>query len=190
MKQSRPGAFRGLAVVLLLASGGLPACVAPAQLSLAEPGARPQATPSGAPRVWLTEVIDQRQGSESLGQVAARNFSSADLIPWLQNALLGLNSREFSLVRPDAEALPGPRLKVRLVKAYVDSVHASKIAVVVIETELSKPDLEQPLRKYYRGQCTHVNWASGSGEVVSSLRVALADCLDKLGRDLGPSLNY
>jgi hypothetical protein len=157
-------------------------CLSPAKLDLTD--ATPmieQKTPAvGAPLVHVVPSQDVRISREDLGVVGGRPFSGKDLPAWIDRAILKLGTEKFRISTgetqpPDAALMIRPRL----IKAYVDSITTSKTAVIVIEAEIVRPD-GTALTRHFRGQDAGANWGSGEGEVIESLRRALAVCSAKM----------
>lgn len=138
------------------------------------------------PVVLFEPVVDGRAaGSEELGAIGGRPFSAGELVTWVDRELSGLGTASFTVARqPPAGGPPALTVRLRVLKAYVQSVNVTKAAVVVLQAQLEQPAGAAPVTRTVRGQHASLNWASGEGEVTEALREALDACLDQLRADV------
>jgi hypothetical protein len=164
----------------------LAGCGTPAKLDLrqAAPVLEQKLAIAAAPLVHIAPAQDIRSNREDLGIVGGRPFSGSDLSAWINQTMLRLGTEKFrvstSQTIPHDTAL---EIYPRLVKAYVDSITTSKTAVIVLEVVIIRPDGSKIVR-HFRGQDAGVNWSSSEGEVVESLRRALARCGMKMRSEI------
>jgi hypothetical protein len=187
-RSARPGHARALGLALSLVQLG--GC-APVQLQKAQlAGARRMACAAAdAPRVRVEKTVDARPDPETLGAIGGRAFGAADVAGWIDGELAALASPGFSVV-PAGAAGEGARLllRPRVAKAYVDTVHVTRTAVVVLNVDVAAPDGQTNYRTY-RGQHAGMNWASSESSAADALREAAAACLEQLRADVEHTLH-
>ncbi len=164
------GKIRRLASAALLAL--LAGCATtPVQLArgdLASRRAVVRASDPGAPRVWIGKIEDGR-GDTSLGGLAGRSVSSAEVPAWIDGELAALASPGFVVVTgPAADVAASLVIRPRLLKAYVDGLNVTKTAVIVLGVDIVAPG-GTVTKRLYRGQHASLNWATREDEVVSAL---------------------
>lgn len=161
-------------------------CGTPARLDLtqATPALEQKAPAVNAPLIHVAPAQDLRLNREDLGIVGGRPFSGSDLPAWINQTMVRLGTEKFRVTTaqtpPQDVAL---QIHPRLIKAYVDSITTSKTAVIVIEVDIVRPD-GTTLTRHFRGQDAGANWSSGEGEVIESLRRALARCGTKMRAEI------
>ena len=169
--------------LLTLLAGCATAPVEIHRADLSSPDAASRAPDPDAPRVWIANIEDGRSDT-TLGALAGRSFSSAELPAWIDGELAALASPGFAVMTGPA---PGARasliLRPRLLKAYVDSVNVTKTAVIVLGVDIVALDGTTTAR-LYRGQHASLNWATSGSEVAGALQDAAASCLEQLRVDL------
>lgn len=190
MTAGRAGNVRRLASAALLAL--LTGCVtAPVQLGRADLANRQsavRASDPNAPRVWVGKVEDGRSDA-TLGGLAGRSFSSAELPAWIDGELAALASPGFVVVTgPVADPAARLVLRPRLLKGYVDGLTVTKTAVIVLGVEIVAPGGTVTAR-LYRGQHASMNWATSESEVIGALQDAAGACLEQLRVDLEGQLH-
>jgi hypothetical protein len=146
------------------------------------PPAAPRPAPHlpSRPRVVIEPVTDARGGSAA-GRLGGRTVDMTGLESYLE-AALAAPADGFDVSRADDAAapsgVPALRLRARILKAYIHSLSTSKSAVVVIEATFLAPDGSATV-SLFRAQDVGVNWASGTGEVISAFRTAAESCADQ-----------
>lgn len=175
--------------ICILALSGCATAYTPIELEQPKP-MPPQPVHAGLTPIRLLEVQDCRQHKETVGRSGYSTFSAAGIPAWVSKELLTLRTAHSALVparTTDQEQVaeePSASIKVRVLQAYVDSLSVTKIAVVVLELEMLKPDGSVFLKRSYRGQCGNLNWTNGSTEFGEAMNRALSSCLEKVRIDL------
>jgi uncharacterized lipoprotein YajG len=159
----------------------LAGCATSKQLQLTA-SAAPQTSKTTAAvgrEINLLPVIDSRSDPAALGRVAGTLFTSDDASTWLANSIQQSLLTEGYVFSESASF----SVQTRILKLYVDSIDIAKTAVLVLEVKFSRAD-GRAVTRIYRGQQVGINWASGEGEVLASLRKCLTTCLREMIKDV------
>jgi len=147
---------------------------------------RPAPVPAAANQVVarFTPAKDCRLDRTSLGAVGGNIFDTGEVLSWLDQSFQTLGTAHWKAASQDpTTGAPVVTIHPSLLKLYVDSVSVSKTAVIVIQLDFELPG-DKTAQQIYRGQYAGMNWASGTGEVTSSLHHALDDCLLKINQSM------
>jgi hypothetical protein len=127
------------------------------------------------PPFQLLPVEDLRNNTTTIGQAGGRPFDAEGVLPWLDSELLNTCS---NLPRSSGgHAGTIVRVQPKLHKIYVDTLSVNKIAIIVLELEITYSSSDKVVRRIYRGSSTGVNWWNSDAEFRQALGLALKDCL-------------
>ena len=126
--------------------------------------------------IYLEEFLDLRQ-SKSIGTIAF-SIVETDIEKVILSAL-----EQFNISKENT--LAGSRIKIALVKAYVNSLNTSMAANVVLSTEFKVDnDSNYQPKKFFRGYDVSVNWNSGESEILSLINKAIETAIVNLKKRL------
>lgn len=132
---------------------------------------------NSSPPFLLLPVADLRNDTSAIGHAGGRPFDAEGVQSWLNTELRNTCS---GLSRsPGGRAGTILQVQPKLHKLYVDSLSVNKVAVVVLELEITYAANDSVVRRIYRGSSTGVNWWNTDAEFKQALNLALKDCLGK-----------
>jgi len=154
----------------------------PAKLTLVSPETTIEASrvKQAAQQVSLLPIEDQRSEDETLGIVAGRPFRTTDLPACITQSLNGLAPLKYHISKDVPQETAQLVLKVTILKAYVQSIRASKVAVLVLKVQFAQRGINPPIEQIVRGQYAGPNWASTATEVQGALQDALQQCMQQI----------
>ncbi len=144
----------------------------------------PKKTPVCA--VTVTGLVDNRRSPEMIGVFDGRAVHAPeDRDAWLKSVIGALKSRKIELRFSDDQlpAVSGITAQISLVKAWIANTNSNMSASVVMQLKATTPE-GQTLDLPYRGGGSHINWASGFGELQRVMDVAIGRSLDAMAADL------
>jgi hypothetical protein len=135
----------------------------------------------GTLRVAWQPTQECRPDPSSLARFPKQIYVADNVLPWVDHALHATNGDQFITVENpvQADVVVTPRLR----KLYLEFIDSTRCAVVVIELEISYHG-RPAITKTYRGQYAGMTWAGSDADMESALRLALANCVNKIIADL------
>lgn len=136
--------------------------------------------------VTVTGLLDNRRSPEMIGVFGGRAVHApADRDAWLKSVIVALESRKIDLRFSDTQlpADSGITAQISLAKAWIANTNSNMSASVVLQLRATTP-AGQAIDMPYRGGGSHINWASGFGELQRVMDVAIARSLDAMAADL------
>ncbi len=108
-----------------------------------------------------------------------------DRAAWLKSVIDALKSRKIDVRFSDTQlpAASGITAHISLAKAWIANTNSNMSASVVLQLKATTP-AGQAIDMPYRGGGSHINWASGFGELQRVMDVAIARSLDAMAADL------
>jgi len=144
-----------------------------------------QPRPQQSSLVLLAPLEDKRPDPESLGQVYGRSYNSGEIVTWVEGGLREMVAQHFAA--PPGQAGARITLRPRILKAYLNSVTVSRIAVLVLECDFVGPD-GGSTTQVFRGQLQGLVWAAGEDEAKGALLRCRDQCLDQIQGELSKRL--
>jgi hypothetical protein len=136
--------------------------------------------------VTVTGLVDNRRSPEMIGVFSGRAIHAPeDRDTWLKSLIAALKSRKIDVRFADASSaeVGGIAAEIALNKAWIANTNSNMSASVVFQLKATTP-AGQALDLPYRGGGSHINWASGFGELQRVMDVAIARSLDAMAADL------
>ncbi|OGW29844.1 MAG: hypothetical protein A2X59_13095 [Nitrospirae bacterium GWC2_42_7] len=174
-----------LFLLMLCGCSSDPVYISKSSLDITDDGQNGQETSEvGKCQLFIT-ITDERPDKKSLGELQ-RPVYAEDMTDWLSEAFKKLRSDGYQVVFNNGlEAIGGQALTmdVKLKKAYIKSVSASKITNVVFGIRYFRND-NMLKDKVYRGIDERINWASSENEINSAFNHAFTKALLAIRSDL------
>ncbi|HEX5182168.1 MAG TPA: hypothetical protein VFW19_03340 [Allosphingosinicella sp.] len=153
-----------------------------------EPGRVVSVLAKGAPPcpVHVMEIADARRSPEMIGMLGGKPvLAPKDRAAWLLSVIGALKGRgvaaDFS--NPAVETPGIINARIILQTAWINSVQVSLDESVVFKVEAKGID-GRTIDRFYRGSSSHMNWASGDGEIKNAINIAFSRALDAMAHDL------
>jgi hypothetical protein len=138
--------------------------------------------PGGICRLRIASVRDTRIDPRSVGSMGGFDVHFTDTAGWISSALNSLGSDPaIRIVTEKSES--DLVLDVEIVKAYIDTITAEKIARVVLRVHASGWGVTAP-DHYYSGNDRSVDWINGRAETEGALNDALTNAVRQIDKDV------